>query len=384
MRGHRSWLEIDLDAFRHNLRVVRELAGSAATWPVLKANAYGHGAPQIAQVCAEEGISRIGVGDSREALELRAAGIELPLLILGTVIDAEVDALLQHDVEVGVHSESRTLLLGEAARRTGRLLGVHLKVDTGMGRLGVRPPAALRVAQAIASEPWLELRGVMTHFAARDGFRDPSARAQAQVFQEVLAELRAHHIQPGCVHFANSTAIFTGQNPLGDAVRPGIALYGMLPQDFPHTERLRPVLSLQAQVVFLKDIPAGTTVGYGGRWRASRPTRLATLPLGYHDGIPFRLGAEGRGEALLHGQRCPVVGAVSMDYLTLDVGHVPGVTVGDPATLIGQDGNQCLRVEDVAAAAGTIPYEITCSIGSRVARVMRKESPAPSTEHSRN
>lgn len=366
---HRAWAEIDLAAFRHNLRATRALAGSAQVWPVLKANAYGHGAVAMARVCAAEGLRRLGVGDSGEALQLREAGIATPLLVLGTVIDAEVADLLRHDVEVGVHSESRVRKLGAQARRGGRRLGVHLKVDTGMARLGVRPEAALRVARAILEEPGLELRGLMTHYAAPNGCLDPFTAAQVEVFGAVQGELARNGVPLPAVHGANSATLFTGLDPLGDAVRPGIALYGVLPAGLPGAERLRPVLSLRAQVVFLKDVPAGTPVGYGGRWRAPSPTRLAVLPIGYHDGLPYRLGAEGRGVALVRSTRCPIVGAISMDYCTVDVTHVPGVEVGDAATLIGDDGDARISAQEVAEAAGTIPYEITCSIGSRVRRV---------------
>lgn len=367
--GHRAWAEIDLAAFRRNLRTAGARAGAAQIWPVLKANAYGHGAVTIARACQEEGIQRIGVGDSGEALQLREGGVTTPLLVLGTVIDAEVPALLEHGIEVGVHSESRVRKLGARAGERGRRLGVHLKVDTGMARLGVLPEAALRVAQAILDEPWLELRGLMTHYAAPDGCRDPFTAQQAACFARVQAELRAAGVPLPAVHGANSATLFTGLQPLGDAVRLGIALYGVLPAGLPGADQLEPVLSLHAQVVYLKDVPEGMPVGYGGRWRAPRPTRLAVLPLGYNDGLPYRLGTEGRGVALLRGQRCPIVGAISMDYCTVDVSHVEGVVTGDKATLIGRDGGQAVHVREVAEAAGTIPYEITCSIGSRVRRV---------------
>jgi len=366
---HRAWAEIDLAAFRHNLRQAREVAGHAQVWPVLKANAYGHGAVPVARACEAAGVGRIGVGDSGEALQLRESGVRTPLLVLGTVIDSEVPHLLDHGIEVGVHSESRVRKLAAQARRRGQRLGVHLKVDTGMARLGVRPEAALRVAGAIQDEDGLELRGLMTHYAAPDGCLDPFTLEQARTFEAVRTDLQRSGFPMPAVHGANSAALFTGLAPLGDAVRPGIALYGVLPTGLPGAERLRPVLSLRAQVVYLKDVPAGATVGYGRRWTASQPTRLAVLPLGYNDGLPYRLGAEGGGVALLRGRRCPIVGAISMDYCTVDVSRADGVDVGDTATLIGADHGETVTVQEVAEAAGTIPYEISCSIGSRVRRV---------------
>ncbi len=381
-RRHRAWARIDLHAFRENLAVAQAVAGTARVWPVLKANAYGHGASKLALACADEGVDRIGVGDSSEALELREAGVRVPLLVLGTVIDAELPALLRHGMEVGVHSEGRARALGSFARDQSSRLGVHLKVDTGMTRLGVLPEAALRVARAIADEPGLELRGVMTHYAATEGCRDPFTLVQQQTFAQVLQEIRASGIAIPAVHGANSAALFSGMQPLGDAVRPGIALFGILPPSFAAESTLRPVLSLHAQVVFLKDVQEGRAVGYGGQWKAHRPTRLATLPIGYADGVPYRLGSAGRGMVLLRGRRCPIVGAISMDYCTVDVGHVPGVEVGDEATLIGRDGNEELSAQEVADAAGTIPYEITCSIGARVQRVYTDSAKQPAPDRS--
>jgi len=370
---HRAWAEIDLDAFRANLSSAQSAAGSAQLWPVLKANAYGHGARTLARVCEAAGVDRIGVGDSSEALELRDAGVRSPLLVLGTIIDAEIPALLDHGVEVGVHSESRAHALGDFARAHGTQLGVHLKIDVGMTRLGVLPAAALRVARVIDEHAALRLCGVMTHFPAQDGCLDPQIQAQHADFLACVAELRAAGIKVPAVHSANSAALFSGLKPLGDAARPGIALFGVLPPSLARTQ-LEAVLSLHAQIVFLKDIPAGCAVGYGGRWVAHRATRLATLPMGYADGVPYRLGISGQATVLVRGVRCPLVGAVSMDYCTIDVGHVPGVTVGDTATLIGKDGDEEIGIQEVADAAGTIPYEITCSIGTRVRRVYRGDT----------
>jgi len=376
----RAWAEIDLAAFRHNLARVRERAGTAAVWPILKANAYGHGAVRMARICEEEGVERIGVGDSGEALELRRAGIRAPVLVLGTVIDAEVPALFRHRIEVGVHSESRVRMLGAAARKAHRKLGVHLKIDTGMTRLGVRPDAALRVAEAIAGEPWLELKGLMTHLASPGGFSEPFTRIQIDRFQQVLALWTSAGRSLPTVHCANSAALFSGERPFGDAVRVGLALYGLLPEGLVPDSGLRPVLSLRTQIVFLKDVHPGTPVGYGGIWRATRKTRIATLPIGYCDGVPYRLGLEGRGAVLVRGCRCPLVGAISMDYCTADVGPVDKTRVGDTATLVGRDGEEELGLLELARSAGTIPYEITCSVGSRVRRVFFEEprpTPAP-------
>lgn len=367
--AHRAWAEVDLAAFRRNLARARKRAGDAAVWPVLKANAYGHGAVTIARVCAEEKVQRIGVGDSGEALQLRYSGVKLPLLVLGTIIDAEIPDLLEHDIEVGVHSESRVHSLGRMAAERGLRLGVHLKVDSGMGRLGVRPEAALRVAQAIDEEPALGFLGLMTHFSSSQGAHAACTDGQQALFLAAVAEIRESLGGLPTLHSANSAALFSGIHPIGDAVRPGISLYGILPQEVCNDADLEPVLSLHTQLVFQKDVPPNTSVGYESRWTSHRQTRLATLPIGYNDGVPYRLGAGGRGQVLVRGQRCPIVGAVSMDYCTIDITHVQDATIGDRVTFIGKDGLEIITAADVAAATGTIPYEITCRLGSRVHRV---------------
>jgi len=373
---HRAWAEIDLEAFRRNLQRARVAAGSAAVWPVLKANAYGHGAVAIARICAQEKVPRIGVGDSSEALQLRHSGVPLPLLVLGAAIDAEVPAMIEHGIEVGVHSENRAHSLARLAESHGGRLGVHLKVDCGMGRLGVRPEAVLRVAGAILAEPALELRGLMTHFSSAHGARDNTTDGEQALFLAAASELRQTLGVTPLLHCANSAALFTDLPQLGDAVRPGISLYGILPHGIGSQAGLEEVLSLHTQIIFLKDVPAGTSIGYDSRWTAHRRTRIATLPIGYNDGLPYHLGLQGSGQVLLRGQRCPLVGAVSMDYCTVDVGHVDGADLGDQVTLIGNNGNDHLSASDLARAAGTIPYEITCRLGARVQRIYLEGAPA--------
>lgn len=367
MRPYRAWAEIDLDALCHNLAVIRRRAGDGVrVLLVVKADAYGHGALPVAHHALRAGIWALGVGTSSEALALRRGGVRAPILVLGTVVDDEVPLLLAHRVEVGLHSIDRLRRLEREAARGGRVARVHLNVDTGMGRLGVRPERALDLLSAVASSPHLELAGVMTHYVATEGGLAASAREQQECFRRFLAAARSAGLPLGCVHASNSAALFTGM-PSFDAVRPGIAAYGVLPAGVPGGEDLEPVMSLRTQIVFLKDLPTGATVGYGPTWRASRPTRIATLPLGYADGLPWRSG--GRAEVLVRGMRAPIVGRISMDYTTIDVGHVEGARVGDTVTIIGRDGDDRLRVEDLAAQAGTIPYEVTCSIGPRVERL---------------
>ncbi len=334
---------------------------------VAKADAYGLGAVAIAHHALRCGVSAIGVGTSFEALELLRGGVRAPILVLGTVVEEELLACLRNAVHIGLHSADRRASLQELARSLGLIAHVHLNVDTGMGRLGVPPERALELLDEVHASSHLRLAGVMSHVSSPDGGLDPATALQKARFDRFLEAARRRPCPTGWVHFANSAALFTGVEGDYDTVRTGIAAYGALPSHLPGARELLPVLSLRSQVVFLKDIPAGTPVGYGSHWRAPRPTRIATLSIGYDDGVPWRLGDQ--GEVLLRGRRAPLVGRVSMDYTTVDVGDIDGVQVGDAATLIGADGEQRISIEEVAERAGTIPYEVMCSVGKRVGRV---------------
>ncbi len=367
MSSDRAWAEIDLDALSHNLAVIRRRAGAGTRiMLVVKADAYGHGAVPIAHHAVRCGVSAFGVGSSAEALELRSSGIRLPILVLGTIIDDEADACLRNDVHVALHSSDRREMLQRLARRLGLRANVHLNIDTGMGRLGVLPSRAIDLLREVRSSPNLQLAGVMTHISAPDGAQAASTHEQQRRFESVLRDARAEGLLRGWTHMANSAALFTALRPRYDTVRPGISAYGVLPNDLPGADELRPVLSLRTQVVFLKDIPPGFAVGYGSTWHAERATRIATLPVGYNDGVMWRLG--NRGEVLVRGARARIAGRVSMDYTTVDVGHIPGVAVGDTVTLIGSDGAETITAEEVARRADTIAYEITCAVGKRVVR----------------
>jgi alanine racemase len=363
MRGYRVWAEIDLAALRHNLGVIRRaLDPQTKIMAVCKANAYGHGALPVAWNALESGCSMVGVGDSGEALHLREGGIPGPILILGAIVEEEIHKVVQYDISVTVHSTDLLPLLDEEARRRDRVLRVHLKVDTGMARLGVSPGRALDVARAVMDCPNLQLEGLSTHLASASN--PEASREQLDLFRSVIDELARDGIQPPLLHAANSTGLFTCPEAHFDMVRPGIAMYGIDPGPFAALKiPLKPVLSLKTQVAYLKGVAEGTAIGYDGRARAPRATRIATCPVGYDDGYPYSLS--NRAEAVLRGRRVPLVGTVTMDYVMFDVGDVPDAAVGDTVTLIGEG----LRVEELARKAGTIPYEITCRLGPRVGRV---------------
>ena len=293
MKGYRVWAEIDLAALRHNVGVVREAVGPRTRiMAVVKADAYGHGALPVAWTALDAGCDMLGVGDSGEAIELREGGMARPILILGAIVEEEIAAVVQHDVSVTVHSTDLLPLLNAEAGRRGRRLGVHLKVDTGMTRLGVSTQRAPGVARAILSCPNLRLDGLSTHLASP---ADPEAtQMQIERFEEARQLLRRQSICPPIIHVANSVGLFTRPDAHYDMVRPGIALYGMDPGPFAEMGLdLRPVLTLKTRIAYLKGVAADTPVGYGGAHRTSKATHLATCPVGYNDGYPYTLSGKG-------------------------------------------------------------------------------------------
>jgi alanine racemase len=379
MDAYRAWADVDLDALTRNLAVIRNAIGDKVeVMLVVKADAYGHGAVAIAHHATRAGVTAFGVGTSTEALELRHGGICAPILVLGTIVDEEVVACLHHDIHIGLHSMNRCRTLQAAARRQGRIARVHLNIDTGMGRLGVLPERAVELLREIQAASHLELAGIMTHISSPKGDSCDGIASQTARFESVLADARAEDLVSGWVHMSNSAGLFSGTSPLYDCVRVGISAYGVVPKDATWGSDLDPVMSLRTRIIFLKDLPAGSTVGYDGTWTAMGKRRIATLPVGYNDGVPWRLSNQ--GEVLVRGQRAPIVGRVSMDYTTIDVTDIKDVNVDDVATLIGSDGDENLLLRDVAKCAETIPYEIACSIGKRVARVFRTpNTPGTST-----
>jgi len=375
MLNRRVWADIDLDAMTRNLNRVRSLAGEGkGIMAIVKANAYGHGAVPVAWHLAAQGVEALGVGDSEEAIELRQAGISIPIVILGSIVGGELPAVIGNDIAVTVHSAERARLLEREGRRATHPVAVHLKVDTGLGRLGCAPSRAREIARLIHESEFLRFQGLSTHFAAAGPGDDAFTRRQLAVFEQVSRRIADAGIPLPPRHAAASSAILSRVAGHLDMVRPGLALYGIGPTPA-LAEGLSPVLSLRTQVIFLKDHPAGRSIGYAREHVIPRRTRIATLPVGYNDGYPFRLG--GKGEVLIRGQRAPVVGRVSMDYMMVDVGPIAGVSSGDEAVLIGGSGAEHVPAAELAERSGTIVYEILTGIGKRVGRVYHAREGAP-------
>jgi alanine racemase len=377
--GRWAWAEVDLDALDHNVRVIREVVAPAAVWAVVKADGYGHGASAVAEQALRSGAAGLCVALAQEGVELRRAGIEAPILVLSEQPPDQLGEMLAAGLTPTVYSAAYIDALAAAVSSQEASCDVHVKVDTGMQRVGAQPGhAAALVAQVRGLEPHLRAAAVYTHMACADDPASPANTAQLESFAQVLAELDDRGLRPDCTHAANSAGALAHPRSRFDMVRAGIAIYGISPgpgvDDL--TGDLRPVLSLRARVSLVKRAAAGTHVSYGWRHTFARETTVATVPIGYADGVPRRLGTLGDQpgtEVLIGGRRCSIVGVVTMDQLMVDVGDADAA-VGDEVVLIGHQGEHTIRVEDWARRLGTIGYEIVCGISSRVPRVRRSSS----------
>jgi len=366
-----TWAEVNLDAIRANLAALRRLlAPGVKVLGVVKADGYGHGLVPVARALESAGADMLGVVLVEEGVRLREAGVALPILMMGTLPEDEIDTLLAHDLRPTVGDAETLERLSAAARAAGKPVAVHLKVDTGMNRLGVRAEEAAGVAEAVAALKPLRLEGVYTHFACADTPGDAATPEQLNRFRAVLAELGRRGVQVGTVHAANSSALTTMPETHFDMVRPGLALYGALACRTPDGLGLRPALALCSRVAHLKRVPRGEGVSYGHTWRAERDSVIGLLPIGYGDGYPRALSNKGQVRAGEEPQAplCPVVGRVCMDATLVDLTDVPDARVGLAATLIEADADSPISVAAVARLAGTIPYEILTGIGARVPR----------------
>jgi alanine racemase len=368
---------IDRAALRANLACVRARAPGRRVLAVVKADAYGHGAVDVARTLAEAGVEGLAVLTVAEAAELRAAGLSLPILVMAGVHDAgEAREALSLRLEPVIHHAGGLELASKAAAAAGAVWPVQVELDTGMRRMGAPPGQAVALLSAVAAGPSVRLAGVFTHLARADEPDLGPAREQLALFARILADARARGVDPGSVHVAASAGLLAWPGlsdaaPATDAVRPGILLYGSNP--CPHLAvEIAPVMTLATRVVHLREVARGDAVGYGALWRAPRAGRVATLAAGYADGVPRCLGEPGRppGQVLIGNRRFPVAGRVSMDYLTVDLGaDANAVSLGDEAILFGRSARgEWLPADAMAAAAGTLSYELFVRVGARVRR----------------
>ena len=366
-----TWAEINLDALAANFHAVRERVGPRVkVMAVVKADAYGHGAVKCARRLAAEGADWFGVALPEEAVELRRAGIRQPILCLGGFWPGQERACIEHAIVPVVYRVDMVEAMNSAAREAGVIADVHVKIDTGMGRLGLRYDEVGEFVDALLPFDHVRIDGVMTHFAAADDpDRDCFTNDQVARFKEAVNAFRVRGYSPTYEDMANSAATFAHPSTWGNMVRPGGVLYGLWRDILsPATEQpdFRPVMSLRSQVSLLKHVHKGETLGYGCTYEASREMLVATLPIGYNDG--YMRALSNRGRVIVRGRLAPVVGRISMDLTLIDVTDVPGVALGDRVTLLGEDGKLAVLAEDVANTAGTLSYEITCRISERVPR----------------
>jgi alanine racemase len=365
----RAAARIELGAIRHNAAVLARAAGRARLMAVVKADAYGHGAVPASRAALEGGASSLAVAAAAEACELRAAGIDAPIVVMGPLAGDDWEAAAEAGAEVVTWAPESVARAGAAAATRGSRARLHLKLDTGMGRLGARPEDVAALADA-AEAADVDVVGLMTHFATADELEGENASfmaEQAVRFSAAAAALRPRF--PGAaLHAANSAAILRDPATAFDMVRCGIALYGCSPfAGDPAVHGLRPAMALVSHLAAVRNVRSRESVGYGRVWRAERGTRVGVVPVGYADGYARALS--GRAEVLVRGRRAPLIGAVSMDQITIDLGPGAEEEVGDEVVLLGSQGSERVSAEELAAARGSINYEVTCAIGGRIPRV---------------
>lgn len=362
MELQKAIAEINLNALSHNLNVVRKKTGNIGVLAVIKANAYGHGAVKVAGHLIKKGISKLGVAYTNEAIILREAGITAPVLVF---FDRDnIDACLEYNLTPTVFDLETAVKLSAGAYRLNRQIPVHIKVDTGMGRIGLDIRKASEAIIKISSLKNIKLEGLMSHFSEADLQDKDFVNLQLKNFKALIKKLKQYKIRFEFLHIANSAAVLTMPDAHLNMVRPGIMLYGYC---CCASEKLRPVMSLKSRIVFLKKVPAGTPISYNRTFVTKRKSTIATIPVGYADGYNRKLS--NRGEVLINGRRAPVVGRVCMDTTMVDVTDIPEVDYKTEVVLMGRQGREQITADDIAEITGTIPYEVLTSVGQRIKRI---------------
>jgi len=387
--GRPVWAEISTSALTYNLDAIRKFvnpedeqrATPRLVLSIVKGNGYGHGGPEVAKILEKAGSDWFGVTSAAEGIEVRKAGVKKPILVLTSFWPGEEKNLLKYDLTPVVHRIEQLAQLNRAAAKDDKRdpLSFHLKIDSGMNRLGIASNEIDEFAAQLAKCQSLRLGGVMTHFASSEAFSASPVGAQTREQEEhffvALERLRALGVDPGIVHLANSAAIASRPETWGDMVRPGVILYGYHPGYDPQEKReeaekklpLKPTMSLRTRIINLRNIPAGAGVGYGMKFVATRPSVIAVLAAGYGDGVHRSLGT--KGNVLVRGKLAPIVGIVSMDVTMIDVTDISGVDIGDVVTIYGTDGEQLLATNAVARGIGTVTSDLMCAVTARVPRV---------------
>lgn len=369
-----TWAEINLCVLRNNfLSLRRFLPNTVRIIPVLKADAYGHGAVKVAKCLETLKVEALAVAIAEEAIALREAGVQEKLLLLNGFWPGQEPDIVHHQLTPAVYHADSICRLATAALAQQRQTSCHLKIDTGMARLGIDIGEAIGLLEAAKANRWINCEGIYTHLSSAENVDCPSSHTQIRLFSEFLefAEKQGHSFS--WRHVANSAGILNFKESWFDSVRSGLLLYGVNPLPLPLSElKIHPVLSLKSRILQLRNVRSGRAIGYGGDFTVKRKSVIATLPIGYADGLMRQLS--NRGEVLVRGHRAPIVGRISMDLALIDVTDIENPAVDDEVVLIGCQGGEQIRVEEVAASAGTISYEILCRIGSRVPRMYLENS----------
>ncbi len=370
-----TWIEVDLDRFAANLRAIRAHVGpERELLLVAKADAYGHGAADMALAGEREGVTQLGVATLHEGMQLRRAGSKLPIMAMSPLLTGEIPEAVQHQIDPSVCDLTFARGLSDEAVHAQRAVRFHVEVDTGMGRTGVHLHEAEEFLVEACALPGLRLASVYTHFPDADGSDLAFATEQLRRFRELLVSLEARGVRPPRVHAANSAGTVNLPDAHFDWVRVGLIAFGLHPSRDDAKLQLQPVMSFRSRLVQVRDMPAGSSVSYARKFTTKRPTRMGVVPVGYGHGYSWLLS--NRGHMLVGGQRVPILGRVTMDLTMVDLTDVPGAAVGDEVVLFGEQRGVALPVEEIAAGSETLPYEILCTIGKRVTRLyVRRNHP---------
>ncbi|MBT9439816.1 MAG: alanine racemase [Desulfobacterales bacterium] len=368
------WAEVDLKAIAHNIRELRRITNPKARFmAIVKANAYGHGIIEVARQSLENGAEALGVANIEEGIQLRKAGIDAPVLIFGYTSPVHAKKLIEFDLTQTVYSYETSRALSEAVAAYGKKIKVHIKVDTGMGRLGLLrgiKDNSLSEVESISRLPMLELEGIYTHFATADKSDRSYAGKQFEIFMDFLNQLRIAGLEIPVTHAANSAAIINMPETHLDMVRAGISIYGLYTSEEVDRSiiKLKPAMELKTKIIHLKKVPAGFKVSYGTTYETEKPTTIATVSIGYADGLNRLLSSKGR-MLVCGGQSAPIVGRVCMDMTMLDVGKIPEIAIGEEVVVFGKQGNASISVDEIASTINTINYEVVSTIMERVPRI---------------
>jgi len=375
----RTRAEINLKAFKHNLQNLKTALGSKTEiMAIVKADAYGHGALPCAKTAIESGVGYLGAGVIEEGIELRKNGIKDPVLILGGIFADEVADLVHHNLSTILSTSHLAEALSREGKKQGKTVNIHIKIDTGMNRLGVYPEDLLALTEKIGSLPNLKIEALSTHFSSADDEDLSITNQQIELFKKALNKLTNAGIIPSLTHLSNTSAIFRFPESHSKMVRPGLILYGALPspilnsvvQNFCKNENLKnfePVMQWKSRIILLKSVQKGQALSYSRKYFTQKDSRIATIPIGYADGLSRRLS--NNMEVLVKGKRVPQVGTICMDMSLIDVSEVPNVQIGDEVVIFGKQGEEVIQVEELAQKANTLPYEILCNVGKRVPRI---------------